>query len=261
MGMGDDMIRAGLEALRGGKKREARRIFGDLVREEPDSAAAWWYLAAVLDDSEQKAHCLRQVLRLQPRHEEARRMLAAVQGRIARPTPPRGSPRPIHDARESEEGLIVAAEAEEPVEAEESSGNRDLTVMIAAVVIALVAIVATVVLVTTGLASESLGIRGPDLEPTLRPIIFGVPACAAAGGSRATLVFINNTGVEIDVLEGPQELEEFRATLLPGAQAEVETQPGVPVRFAVRTQAEDYASSGATLKVPAGSTCRVPIGE
>jgi hypothetical protein len=258
--MGDDLLQAGLEALRDGKKREARRIFGDLVREEPDNVAAWWYLAAVLDDAEQKVQCLRQVIRLKPAHEEARRMLASLQGRVGRPTPPRGSPRPIHEVEESPEGLVVAAETDAS-KVEVAGGNRDITVMIAAVVIALVAIVAAAVLVTTGVASESLGIRGPNLEPTLRPFVFGVPACIATGGQEAGLVFINNTAVAIDVLEGPQDAEEFRATLVPGAQAQVTTRPGVPVRFAVQTQTEGYAEGGATLEVPAGSTCYVPIGE
>ncbi len=256
-----ERLQAGLEALRNGRKRDARRIFGDLIREEPDHAAAWWYLAAVLDDPEQKVHCLRQVLRLEPDHQEARQLLAALQPRVARPTPPRGSALPIYETRETPDALIVTEEEQPIAPPQEPRQRNDLTVMMAAIVIGLLAMVVTAILVTTGIASESLGIRGPDLEPTLRPLVFGVPTCAAGAGGDTTLVFINNTSAPIDVLEGPQGQETYRMSLDPGQQGTLSTQPGVPVRFAVRALVAGYSGGGATLEVPAGSVCRVPIGE
>jgi hypothetical protein len=139
----DDLLDSGVQALRSGNKREARRIFGEVVREDPNNAAGWWYLAGVLDDPDQKAHCLRQVLRLQPDHQEARSLLAAVQRRISRPTPAQGTPRPVYDVEESDNAVVIIPESPEPVSDDESDTlSKDVTVMIASTVVALLAIMA-----------------------------------------------------------------------------------------------------------------------
>lgn len=256
MRMSDELLKAGVKALRSGDKREARRLFGQLVNDEPDDVAAWWYLAATLDDGEQKVHCLRQVLRLRPDHEEAQQMLTKLKPHITRATPPLGTEPPvIYEAQDEDDTLAVV-----PDEGDESAPVEDLTVAIVAVLIALAAIVGTVILVWTGGASKVLGIRDPQLEPTLRQLIFDVPACAMTGDETAAIVFINNTGVAIDVLRGPQGEEEHLLTLEPGEQGLVEVlRPDALVRYAVATQAEGVTGGGVIIEVPSNSTCRVPV--
>ncbi len=165
--MSDDLLRAGIKALRAGHKREARRLFGDLVREQPDNAVAWWYLSAVLDDPEQKAHCLRQVLHLLPDHVEARQMLAEVDRQVARPTPPGGLERPIMEALESREGLIALPPVEEESPPVPPPTTSETYIMLTAGLVALLAIIGTVVLIMTGTISGLLGIEGPS--PTASP--------------------------------------------------------------------------------------------
>ncbi len=264
--MSDEQLERGVKALRDGDKRTARRVFGQVVGGDPDNLAAWWYLAAVLDDPEQKTHCLRQVLRLRPDHVEATRMLSQLQRRFGQATPSTGTKRPaIVDAQEAGDGLAVVPERREEkqvetgTESEPAAPSSDVTVLAAAVLIALAAIVGAVILVWTGAASEVLGIRGPDLSPTARALTFDVKACVTTEVETATLVFINNTGVTIDVLRGPQGEEEFLLTLTPDELGDIEASPGVPTRYAVSTEAEGVVGGGAIIEVPVGSTCRVPI--
>lgn len=266
--MNDEQLQKGIEALRAGDRRTARRIFGQVVNDEPDNHTAWWYLAAVLEDPEQKIHCLRQVLRLRPDHAEAAGMLARLEKHLAQATPSTGMQRPpVLDAEDAGDGLVVVREREDGEEKGQEEPDDDgveassgaMTVMITAVAIALVAIVGTVVLVWTGAASEFLGIRGPEPSPTPRPLSFDVKACVASDDESTSLVFINNTGVIIDVLQGPKGEETYLLTLAPDEQGSVETRPGVPVRYAVSTKAEGVAGGGAIIEVPQGNTCRVPI--
>lgn len=258
----DDLLSAGIEALRAGKKREARRLFADLVHEQPENAAAWWYLAGVVDDPEQKAYCLRQVIALQPDHQEARTLLAGVERRVARPTPARGTPRPVYDAQEADGSLVVSAQPldleDEEVNSEGGRANNDITVMAAAVAVALLAIVGSVVLVSSDFGRDALGIRAPGDEPTPIPITFGVEACAPSGGPEATLVFINNTSLTVEILQGPDGEEALVLTLPPGGQQSVTARAGM-THYVVRTQSPGFAAGGAFFDVQAGSSCRVPI--
>ncbi len=263
--MSDARLQMAVEALQTGDRRRARRLLGQVVNDDPDNVLAWWYLTAALDDNEQRVKCLRQVLRLQPDHEEAHRMLARLERHVAQVTPPDGVPRPVMETRENTQGDLVAISEEEiAIDASASTASNrrrlsDAAVASVAVIIALLAIVGTAFLVWTGSATNLLGIHGPSLEPTLRPLTFGVEACVTVDDGTTTLVFINNTGVIIDILQGPQGEEQLLFTLGPDAQAMVEPPPDVEVRYAVSTRAEGVIGSGAVFRVGRGSTCRVPI--
>src|SRR5512143_3755872 len=113
--MSNEQTRLGLQAAKEGDRRAARRIFAMIVRDSPDDAAAWWNLANVTDDSEQKARCLRQVLRIDPGHEAARTMLAAVERQFARQTPARGVRRPVAEAFATGEVSRPSLERLQPV--------------------------------------------------------------------------------------------------------------------------------------------------
>ncbi len=257
-----DQIRLGREALRDGKKREARRIFGDLVRDHPGNAAAWWYLAALLDDPEQKVHCLQQVLRLEPEHAEARAMLARLQARVGLPTPARGTPRPVYEAHESTGGhlrMVSPADEALPSAHPDRGHGGDVSVLIAVVVIALIAIASAAALFGTGMGADLFGIQPPDAGPTLQPLQFGVPACSQTEDPGARLVFINNSPVTIEISEGPEGQERLVGSIAAGSQVEVDASPGTPVRYSAATADPAYASGGAILEVPAGSICRIPI--
>ncbi len=257
-------LETGIAALRSGDRRRARRLLGQVVHDDPDNAAAWWFLAAVLDDPEQRVRCLREVLRLQPGHAEARQLLARLERRIAQVTPPRGIERPVLDARENTQGdLIPVPDEPDPSQRDSTLGEGrnggDVTAAATVILVALGAILAAIILAWTGAAPGLLGVREPGPEPTDRPLVIGVPACAATAEEKTILVFINNTGVIVDVYRGVAESGERVLTLAPGSQGGVEAEPGLLVRYAVATEAVGFASSSALIEVPQGSMCRVPL--
>lgn len=67
------------QALQEGKRAEARLILDALIVREPDSAEAWQLLFSALDDPLEKADCLKQVVRIRPQDEDAKRKLKRYQ--------------------------------------------------------------------------------------------------------------------------------------------------------------------------------------
>jgi hypothetical protein len=246
----------GVEALRAGDKRRARRLLSQVVNENPDNVAAWWFLSAAMETADQRIECLRHVLRLRPDHAEARELLRQLEHRVAQVTPPEGVERPVLDVREDTLGDLVPVPEEDEFEPESATG--DSTVLAVATAVALLAIVVTAILAWTG-SGGSLGIEGPELEPTERVLIFDVRACARSSDGQARLVFVNNTGVTLDVMEGAEGRERRVLTLGPDAQGAVDVLAGSPVRYSIETRAQGMIGSGGLIEVPAGNECRVPI--
>jgi hypothetical protein len=259
--MADDRLKTGMAALRKGDKRSARRILGEIVRDNPDNVAAWWFLAAALDDPEQRIHCVRQVLRLRPDHAEASQLLQSLQRHVAWPTPPEGVKRPVFDTEEIDGGLVILPSNESEA-APESSGHRsnDDVVLIMALLIAFLAILGTILFALTGLGSRFPGLQllGDGPAPTVQVLSFDVPACTSESGL-TRLVFINNTGLTVDILQGPQGEEEPLITLSPDAQYTVEVVPDEQTRYAVQSDTPGISGGGVVIEVPSGNVCRVPV--
>jgi hypothetical protein len=260
--MADERLKSGMAALRKGDKRAARRVFGEIVREDADNVAAWWFLAAALDDPEQRIHCVRQVLRLRPDHLEASQLLQSLQRHAAWPTPPEGMTRPVFDTEEIDGGLIILPSDEDKAAVLKSPGRRsnDDVVLIMALLIALLAILGTILFALTGLGSGFPGLRTLGDEPlsTVQVLSFGVPACTSEAGL-TRLVFVNNTGLTVDILQGPQGEEEPLITLSPDAQHTVEVVPDEQTRYAVQSDTPGISGGGVVIEVPSGNVCRVPI--
>src|SRR5688572_22216890 len=177
--MTDEQMQAGIEALRSGNKREARRLFNEIVHEQPDNAAAWWYLSAVTDEPTQKVYCLRQVLRLEPGHTAAVELLHELEPRIGGTTPPRGSERPILEASERTGKQVVindpARDIEEPLPANKSSYKWIAPVI--AILVLLIGAIWLMSAIRSGYALDQMNLQTPSPLPTLIPFQFGVPDC------------------------------------------------------------------------------------
>lgn len=261
MGMSEELLHKAIEALKNGDRRRSARLLGQVVATDPDNLAAWWYLAAVLEDAEQRIQCLQQVLRLRPDHAEARRLIALLERQRVQVTPAFGVQRPVLEADPNTLGdlMVVREEAPPMAPARRHPNPRDVIVAGSVVLIALLAVAFTAVLIWTGVAATVLDVRGQQPEPTLRVLSIGVPACAATGERSATLVFVNNTGVVIDVFRGETGAEMFLFTLGPDAQGSVEAEPSAATRYAFTTKATGMTGSGALIEVPRGNRCHVPV--
>lgn len=261
-----DWVQEGIAALRAGDRREARRLLGRAVNENPNNVAAWWFLAAALEDPEQKIYALRQVLRLRPDHEEARQFLSRLERRVARVTPPGEAQPPALEARENTQGDLAVvppapARVQEPGQAAQPAPRRRPGCAVAAGALLLVLAGAGVLAVLwAGSIDGLLGLTGgPQPEPVERFLLFGVPACETTGEGETVLVFENDAGVAVEVLRGTAGSEELLMRLEPGEQGETTARPGVPVRYAVRTAVSGLRGTGAVYEVPPSSVCRVTI--
>jgi hypothetical protein len=71
----DDLLQQGITAYKAGKRDEARRIFITVVKQSPDSELAWGWMNNVCNTDQERIHCLKQVLRINPKNEKARQYL------------------------------------------------------------------------------------------------------------------------------------------------------------------------------------------
>lgn len=61
-----DLIQQGINAFRSSRKEEANSIFTEAVRQNPDSAMAWFWLGKTQDDPARKKACFDRVLKIDP---------------------------------------------------------------------------------------------------------------------------------------------------------------------------------------------------
>ncbi len=69
------MVRAGIEAYRGGKNAEARKLLEKAIELDDYNEQAWMWLSAVVETEDEKRTCLENVLVINPENEEAQRGL------------------------------------------------------------------------------------------------------------------------------------------------------------------------------------------
>lgn len=258
-GMRKDPLEAGLEALYSGDRARARRYLWTAVNRDPESVTAWWLLANILEDDSQRIAALRRVLQLRPDHQEARALLRRLEPRVAEIREPWT---PVIDAAEADDGTLVAVAPDgqsAPHDAPSQPGGQDTLVVAIVMTVALVAIIGTAALVWSGAAAGWLGIRGPDVEPTVDLLGFGISACAASQDGATSLVFINSTAVSIDILSGDKADTEPLLHLGPGEQGQMAIRAGVSTRYEVDSEVAGVEGSGAWFEVPRGNICRVPV--
>ena len=77
--MTEKQLHRGIALAKAGKKPEAKRILGQVVRSNPQSFPAWLWLAGVVETEEQRRYCLEKALQLNPQNEGAQRALARIQ--------------------------------------------------------------------------------------------------------------------------------------------------------------------------------------
>lgn len=74
----DDLIQQGKDALQAGNRDEARKLFLAAVKQNRDSERTWMLLYNVADNDQERTHCLKQILRINPKNERANRFLTQL---------------------------------------------------------------------------------------------------------------------------------------------------------------------------------------
>ncbi len=99
--MEDSLLNQAIENIRLGFYDDARRSLLQLVRQDPNNALAWLWLAQALDDPKRQLDCLRQVLRIDPNNQDALWGMEALRDGRPLPEPESG-------------GVVVPEEEPEP---------------------------------------------------------------------------------------------------------------------------------------------------
>lgn len=73
----DDLLQQGIIAYKAGKRDEARKIFISVVKKSPGNERAWGRLHDVANNDQERTHCLKQILRINPKNEKAKQLLDA----------------------------------------------------------------------------------------------------------------------------------------------------------------------------------------
>ena len=81
-----DLLQAGISALRVNDKGRAASIFSQLVRQYPRSEGGWYLLGMSLDDAQKRVYCFERVLGINPNNPDAKKQLALLYP--PKPAPP-----------------------------------------------------------------------------------------------------------------------------------------------------------------------------
>jgi hypothetical protein len=71
----DDLIQKGADAFRAGNRDEARKLLLTAVKQTPNSERAWGWLYNVTNNDQERVHCLKEMLRINPKNEKANGLL------------------------------------------------------------------------------------------------------------------------------------------------------------------------------------------
>ena len=71
----DDLLQQGITAYRAGRREEARDTFIKAVKQDPENELAWGWMYQISSSDRERIHCLKQMLRINPKNEKPARLL------------------------------------------------------------------------------------------------------------------------------------------------------------------------------------------
>lgn len=77
--MTNEKLKAGIAAFKTGNKIAAKRILSEVVRAEPNNETAWLWLAACVENVQEKKYCLSKALAINPSNQNARKALEQLE--------------------------------------------------------------------------------------------------------------------------------------------------------------------------------------
>ncbi len=79
----EEIIKAGISALKSGDKVRARALFTQFVKDHPSSEQGWYLLGMSVPKADQREYCYKKVLAINPNNQDAKKQLAL----LAQPAP------------------------------------------------------------------------------------------------------------------------------------------------------------------------------
>lgn len=76
----ENSLQLGIAAYKAGEKAKARSYLLKAVREQPDNEQAWGWLSNTAANMDERIHCLRQVVRINPANTSAAKLLQDLEG-------------------------------------------------------------------------------------------------------------------------------------------------------------------------------------
>lgn len=76
--MSADKLNSAIAAFQAGDKATAKTLFQEVISTDPNNDTAWYYFAALQDDPARRRAALQKVLEINPEHQRAREVLAAM---------------------------------------------------------------------------------------------------------------------------------------------------------------------------------------
>jgi pimeloyl-ACP methyl ester carboxylesterase len=73
-----ELLQAGISALKANDKERAASIFSQLVRQYPHSEGGWYLLGMSLDDAQKRAYCFERALNINPNNPDAKKQIALL---------------------------------------------------------------------------------------------------------------------------------------------------------------------------------------
>lgn len=74
-----DQLQLAYELIQSNALKEARKLLSDYLDDSPRDIDAWWLLVHATEDPAEAERALRQILRLDPSHENARQLLTELE--------------------------------------------------------------------------------------------------------------------------------------------------------------------------------------
>ncbi len=76
----DDLLQEGVMAFNEGRREEASRKFSAFVTQSPESETGWGWMYNVCNTDQERIHCLKQVVRINPNNVKANQILHTLMG-------------------------------------------------------------------------------------------------------------------------------------------------------------------------------------
>jgi tetratricopeptide (TPR) repeat protein len=73
--MANKQLKQAISAYKSGEKQKAQKLLARLVKTEPGNEEAWFWLAACIENPDQRQYCLKRVLKINPNNVQAKRAL------------------------------------------------------------------------------------------------------------------------------------------------------------------------------------------